>query len=236
MLVEITNTKDEWERVEAEETSVNDALDRFQPLHSESTTGSGRSRRTTANTQNYRIMANPDSRAASGSDEEEALRTALHAAKSTTNEKLNAHVKAVNDIDTFKNNNLTSKEDFYEHGVKAVKPIFEDYKRLFLAASGDYSKLVGADHAARVLNPLEASKRSHTKIKEAVQDLTHFCFDEFRSSSGMIDDMIEQIPSYMVKVQSTTSEFWRNVAGAEEYDAKLTKKAADDPEKYGSAT
>ena len=82
----------------------------------------------------------------------------------------------------------------------------------------------------------QASKTSHDEIKEAVQDLTHFCFDEFCSSSGTVDDMIEQIPSYMVKVQSTTSKFWKNVAGAEKHNAKLAKKAADGPEKYGSAT
>ena len=41
----------------------------------------------------------------------------------------------------------------------------------------------------------------------------------------MIDNMIEQIPAYLVAVQSTAVGFWNENEGAEKYDTDLAKKA-----------
>ena len=64
-----------------------------------------------------------------------------------------------------------------------------------------------------------------------------FGFDIFRSVGGIIDDMIEELDVYALKVAETDNEFWSNVEGAHEYDnSNVAKKAVEDQDKYASKT
>ena len=113
---------------------------------------------------------------------------------------------------------LGGKEDFFNHGINAIRPIFDDYKRLFVDDGGDYKQLELAYFAARVLNPLVASKMTPAEIESALKELKHFGFDEFRDANGIIDDLIKGIPAYLARINNTGDRFWKNVDGAADYD------------------
>ena len=83
----------------------------------------------------------------------------------------------------FKGGKLITEEDFRNHGVQTVKPIFDDYKRLFLSPTGDFTQITTAYHAAQVLNPLTAANMSTACATGAVKELNKFEFDEFHEMS-----------------------------------------------------
>ena len=51
----------------------------------------------------------------------------------------------------------------------------------------------------------------------------------------MIEDLIDELSSYCVIVNSIPKSFWSDVEGAAEYDASLKKKAEKNLEKYGDS-
>ena len=114
--------------------------------------------------------------------------------------------------------------------------MFEDYRKLFIDASGPFKKLTVAYGAARVLNPLVAAQMDRSAKIDAIKELHAFGFDIFRPVGGIIDDMIEELDVYALKVAETDNEFWNNVEGAQEYDSDLAKKAVENPDKYASKT
>ena len=112
----------------------------------------------------------------------------------------------------------------------------DEYKRLFIRPSGDYTPIVSAYMAARVLNPLVAVDMDDEQMRDAIKDLFHFGFDEFRPGNGIINDLLEEIPVYRAVLDSTDDSFWSKVEGAAEYDEDLRKKAEASPEKYSGRT
>ena len=82
-------------------------------------------------------------------------------------EKEIIHHAAIDAISNFKDENgkLISKEDFKSHGIKIVKPIFNDFRRIFLQPTGDFTDITSAYHATLVLNPLKANGISEQEIE-----------------------------------------------------------------------
>lgn len=72
---------------------------------------------------------------------------------------------------------------------------------------------------------------SDLELKEALNDLSAYGFDEFRHAA--IHDIIAEIPTYHGIIASTSKSFWSEVDGAEQYDRK---KQEDDPEQYANHT
>ena len=52
----------------------------------------------------------------------------------------------------------------------------------------------------------------------------------------MLNDCIDEIPTYLAKLRSTPEAFWSELEGAKEYDEKLEKKKQQDPETHGNRT
>ena len=135
-------------------------------------------------------------------------------------------------MDTFQEEHYTSYEEFKDLGIETARPMADEYKRLFIHPSGDYTPIVSAYMAARVLNPLVAADMDDEQMRDAIKDLSHFGFDEFRPGNGIINDLLEEIPVYRAALDSTDESFWSKVEGAAEYDEDLRKKAeATSPEK-----
>ena len=222
------------------ESAASTALSDFEattnPVAPSTTAAGNRGRRTGNPRQNYRAMSNPASRPTAQSQTQSALADALDNAKKDKTEKESAHQAALAALSNFKRGKLITQDDFMEYGKGIVKPIFDDYSRLFLRQGGDYKELTRAYSAARVLNPLVAASMSVLDMEMAIKELKAFGFDEFRDTNGILDKMIEELPTYIAKVKDTTNLFWNMVEGAHEYDKKLAEKAAKDPEKYNGIT
>ena len=72
---------------------------------------------------------------------------------------------------------------------------------------------------------------NQVQIEDRIKDLKKFGFDEFCDRHGILDDMIDELPAYLVVVNATPDDFWGEVDGAAKYDEKLTEKQeSDDPE------
>lgn len=181
-------------------------------------------------------MSNPASRPNAQIQIQSALATLVDAAKKDLTDKESAYRTALTALSNSGENNLTTREDFMEHGKKVVKPVFEDFHRIFLRQGGDYTTLTSAYSAASVLNPLVAATMSIETATEKIQSLKSFGFDEFRETHGILDEMIKELPIYMAKVQDTGVLFWNRVEGAHEYDKTLAEKALKNPGKYVGVT
>ena len=107
--------------------------------------------------------------------------------------------------------------------------MIDEYKRLFLSPQGDYHQAVRAFMAAQVLNPLVAVDMCSDQLVDAIRDLSLFGYDDFRPSSGMIEDLIDELSLYRAVVKSSPKSFWSEVEGAADYDVSLKKKAEKDP-------
>ena len=114
--------------------------------------------------------------------------------------------------------------------MESVRPVLDEYKRLFVDPSGDYYAATRAFMGARVLNPLVAVNMGMEEMTDAIKDLSYFGFDEFRAGHGIIKDIIGEVPIYLAIIESTSTSFWSEVDGAEEYDAALKKKNDHNPE------
>ena len=234
----VDDAKSALDGAKSAESDASSALLEFKSQNAASSSSLTRNRRTnsTLSSLSYRTMANPASRPSAQNQQHKALQDTLHAAKDLVKEKDSLHRSAIDGLSEFKEGKLITKDDFRNHGIKVVRPIFKDYIRLFLSPNGDFKNLSSAYYAARVMNPLVAAKMSVAGIEAAVKGLKEFGFDEFRDGGGIIDNMIEQIPSYLAKVDRTGVDFWNSVEGAKEYDDKLAKKAVKDAAKYGNKT
>jgi len=199
----------------------------------ESVSSLNRSRRSGQVVTSYRSMNNPASRPSAQDQEVESLQLAAVAAKEETAKLEGVHQVRCEALESFQSRKLLlTQNDFFNHGVATVRPIFIDYKRLFLSETGDFYMLCQAYYAARVFNPLAVATMTAPEISMAIKDLRHFNFDEFRVGNGIIEDMINQIPAYLAQVKNTGQSFWNGVEGSAKYDKEIAKKAMKDPEKY----
>ena len=107
---------------------------------------------------------------------------------------------------------------------------------MLVSPDGDYYIATLAFKAARVLNPLVDVDMGKEEMMDAIKDLSHFGFDEFRPGHGIIQDMIEEMPTYLAAIQSTSDTFWDEVEGAPEYDAALETKIKSTPEHNAGRT
>ena len=143
----------------------------------------------------YRSMNNPASRPSAQDQEVESLQLAAVAAKEETEKLKGVHQVRCEALESFQSGKLLTQNDFFNHGVATVRPIFIDYKRLFLSETGDFYILCQAYYAARVFNPLAVATTTAPEISMAIKDLRHFNFDEFRVGNGIIENMIPEIQS-----------------------------------------
>jgi gamma-glutamyltranspeptidase len=75
-------------------------------------------------------------------------------------------MKHLKKLTSKKNGKLVTYEDFLGYGNKVMKPVFEDYRKLFIDASGPFKKLTIVYGAARVLNRLMAAQMDNDMIEE----------------------------------------------------------------------
>lgn len=83
---------------------------------------------------------------------------ALRQARQSEADAEEALTTATNKMAVFQAENVTTYEEFKDLGMESTRPIFDEFKSLFLSHSGDYHQSVCAYMAARVLNPMEAAK------------------------------------------------------------------------------
>ena len=138
--------------------------------------------------------------------------------------------RAKDSLALFCNNHCVTYDEFRAHGVKVSAPIADEYKRLFISPSGDYYNVLKAYMAARSLNPLVAGTMGDLELREAILDLGAYGIDEFRPAA--LQDLIAELPTYCGAINSTPSDFWSQVDGAQKYDLDLKRKIENDPDKY----
>lgn len=142
-----------------------------------------------------------------------------------------SHEAKVKELADFKLNHCTTYDDFFDEGVQAVEPIFKDVKANMFSPDGDYYNLIAAYMAASVFDVTVVGEMNQVQIEDRIKDLKKFGFDEFCDRHGILDDMIDELPAYLVVVNATPDDFWGEVDGAAKYDEKLTEKQeSDDPE------
>jgi hypothetical protein len=140
------------------------------------------------------------------------LMSVLHAAWKDVMEKDTDLKTATAKLTNFAENRCVTAADFKAYGMEVVRPVAAEYKRLFLDSNGDYYNIMKANMAARVLNPLVAATMSDLELKEALNDLSSYGFDELRPTA--IQDIISEIPTYRRIIASTSKSFWSEVDGA----------------------
>ena len=122
----------------AAESSAIAALAQFKSSHGDSSSAPATSsRRGKSAPRNYRAFANPASRPTVKDREHSSLRDTINAEKAEfikASGKLDSFKNGK--LDSFKNGKLITKEDFFNHGIKVIRPIFDDYKRLFVDDGG----------------------------------------------------------------------------------------------------
>jgi hypothetical protein len=199
-------------------------IDEIIPRHSNSGQNSCASRPNSR--RDYSQMVNPTNQANSQDDPKEVARTNLQNAIDNATSKESVYNYCKSDLQTFRSSNLTTVDEFVQHGMNSVNRLFLDFKRLFIAQNGDYHIITSAYTTAEVLNPIAAvSMMSVLEISNALKNLgSHFEFDEFRARHGIIDDMILEINAYKAIAMFANDEFWNNSDGSSEYDEKLATR------------
>jgi hypothetical protein len=158
-----------------------------------------------------------------GSPEHTHTHTHTHTHNATSKESVYNY--SVSDLQTFRSSNLTTVDEFVQHGKNSVNGLFLDFKRLFIARNDNYRIITSAYTTAEVLNPIAAVSMSVLEITKAMKSLgSLFGFDEFREGHGIIDDMILEINAYKAFAMFANDEFWNNLDGSSEYDEKLATR------------
>lgn len=223
--MEVNRTKEALENAQHKEQQAQAAVDdpHYISTNASMVTTSTRERRTNSRIdyaqvvhQRPVIRATPD------------LVAALDKAREVTAEKEAAFESATFKLNTFLCENYSTYEDFVDLGKETVRPMINHYVKNFVTPEGDYKTLTCAYKAARVLNPLVASAMTKEEMIDAINDLKHFKFDEFRPGHGILDQMIAEIPDYVRVLHSTSESFWSLVEGAAEYDKAHQKKFEKD--------
>ncbi len=159
------------------------------------------------------------------------MQEAYDTAKEETSATKDSHDARVKELDDYKLDHCTTYDDFFEVGIRAMKPIFDDVRRNFLSPDGDYYDLFGAYIAASVFDVTVVGAMNQDQIVDRINDLRKFGFDEFRDVHGIRDYMIEEIPAYFALVNATPEECFERVDGAEEYDKnRREKQESEDPD------
>jgi hypothetical protein len=141
--------------------------------------------------------------------------------------KESAYDSCVHDLQAFRSTNLTTVEEFVQHGKDSIDGIFLDFKRLFIAQNGDYHNIAVAYTSAKVLNPISAATMLVVEVTDAMKDLgSHFGIDKFHDGHGIIDDMILEIGTYKRITTSANDAFWNTLDGSSMYDEKLVSGIA----------
>ena len=75
--------------------------------------------------------------------------------------------------------------------------------------------------AARVFNPLVMVDMYSDQLVDAIRDLYLLVFNEFRLSSCMIEDLIDELSSYSYRdvINPTPKFFWSEVKEVASFDA-----------------
>jgi hypothetical protein len=118
--VSVTDTKEALERI-----------DEINPRHSNSGQNSHASH---PNSQrDYSQMVNPTNQANTQDDPKEVAWTNLQNAIDNATSKESIYNYCVSDLQTFRSSNLTTVDEFVQHGKSSVNGLFLDFKRLFIA-------------------------------------------------------------------------------------------------------
>ena len=136
----VDECKADVEVVKSVVSDAREALGDVETQHTVSRNSSSRQRRPNSN-RSYAIMNNPASRPTAQDQQHEALQAALNSANDTLKGKEEALKKATDALAEFKEGKLMTAEQFLDHGRSVVKPIFQDYHRLFLSPNGDYAQI-----------------------------------------------------------------------------------------------
>jgi hypothetical protein len=83
-------------------------------------------------------MVNPTNQANSHDDPKEVAQTNLQNARDDATSKESVYNSCVNGLQTFRSSNLTTVDEFVQHGKNSVNGLFLDFKRLFIAQNGNY--------------------------------------------------------------------------------------------------
>ena len=89
------------------------------------------------------------------------LNDALQKANDNVTSAEDAVTAAETKLDEFLSEHHCSYGDFVDLGIEVAKPVIDEYKRLFISADGDYTTMVKACMAARVLNPFKAKEMTY---------------------------------------------------------------------------
>jgi hypothetical protein len=111
-------------------------------------------------------MVIPTNQANSQDDPKEVARTNLQNAIDNATSNNNY---CVSDLQTFRSSNLTSVDEFVQHGKNSVDGLFLDFKCLFIAQNGNYRIITSAYTTAEVLNPIAAVSMSVLEITNAMK-------------------------------------------------------------------
>ena len=68
------------------------------------------------------------------------------------------------------------------------------YEADFFSRAPTTANISSLDHSGS--DPLVVPTMDKEQMIDAIRDLDHFGFDEFRPTHGVIDDMIEELPTY----------------------------------------
>jgi hypothetical protein len=170
-------------------------------------------------------MVNPTNQANSQQDSREVALMNLQNAKEDAISKESTYNSCVHDLWAFRSTNLTTVDDFVQHGKDSVDGIFLDFKRLFIVQNGNYHKIAVAYTSAEVLNPISAATMSVGEITDAIKDLgRHFGINEFCEGHGIIDDMIIEIETHKAIAMCANDAFWNTLDGSSMYDETLVSR------------
>jgi hypothetical protein len=206
--------------------SVADAKEALEHIDGHSNTGLNSRASRPNSRRDYSKMVNPTTNQANSQDDpKEVARKNLQNAIDDVTSKESVYNSCVQDLQAFRSSNLTTVDEFVQHGKNSVNGLFLDFKRLFIAQNGNYRSIISAYTTAEVLNPIAAVSMSVLEISNAMKNLgKDFGFDEFREGHGIIDDMILEIDSYKAIATYANDEFWNNLDGSSKYDEKLATR------------
>jgi hypothetical protein len=209
-------------------TDAKEALECIDEINSEHSNSGQNSHASCPNSQrDYSQMVNPTNQDNSQEDPKEVARLYLQNAREDAISKESAYNSCEHDLQAFRSINLTTVEEFVQHGKDSVDGIFLDFKHLFVAKNGDYHNIAVAYTSAEVLNPISAATMSVVEITDAMKDLgSHLGIDEFCEGHGIIDDMILEIGTYKKIATSVNDAFWNILDGSSMYDEKLVSRIA----------
>jgi hypothetical protein len=190
-------------------TDAKEALECIDEIKSRHRNSGQNPRASCPNSQkDYSQMVNPTNQSDCQDDPREVARMNLQHAIDNATSKESVYNYCVSDLQTFRSSNLTTVDEFVQHGKNSVNGLFLDFKRLFIVQNGNYCIIASAYTTTEVLNPIAAVSMLVLEITNAMKNLgSHFGFDELCEGHGIIDDMILEIDAYKAIATFANDEF-----------------------------